>query len=97
MSVPVVPEVLRAKVSVFADLYRKTRQLERLNRSSRSASRRTAELEASTALLRESDRRKDEFLALLAHELRNPLDPIRSAVRVLRMQGAAPSQAGAER
>src|SRR4029078_4080136 len=29
--VPVVPEILRARVSVFADLYRKTRQLERLN------------------------------------------------------------------
>ncbi len=32
ISVPVVPELLRAKVSVFADLYRKNRQLERLNR-----------------------------------------------------------------
>jgi PAS domain S-box-containing protein len=34
--------------------------------------------------LRDADRRKDEFLAMLAHELRNPLAPIRSAVRVLR-------------
>jgi CheY-like chemotaxis protein/two-component sensor histidine kinase len=33
--------------------------------------------------LRESDRRKDEFLATLAHELRNPLSPIRNAVHVL--------------
>ncbi|RYZ98796.1 MAG: response regulator [Moraxellaceae bacterium] len=33
--------------------------------------------------LREQDRRKDEFLAMLAHELRNPLAPIRSAVSVL--------------
>src|SRR5437764_281495 len=32
ISVPVVPELLRAKVSVFAELYRKTQQLERLNR-----------------------------------------------------------------
>jgi PAS domain S-box-containing protein len=32
----------------------------------------------------EADKRKDEFLAMLAHELRNPLAPIRSAVRVLR-------------
>src|SRR6202050_5575861 len=32
ISVPVVPELLRAKVSVFADLYRKTRELEALNR-----------------------------------------------------------------
>jgi PAS domain S-box-containing protein len=41
--------------------------------------------------LRESDRRKDEFLATLAHELRNPLAPIRNAVSLLaRQQGLAP-------
>src|SRR5262249_12472338 len=33
--------------------------------------------------LREADRRKDEFLAMLAHELRNPLAPIRNAVAVM--------------
>jgi signal transduction histidine kinase len=38
------------------------------------------------ARLREGDRRKDEFLAMLAHELRNPLAPIRSAAHLLRMQ-----------
>ena len=37
--------------------------------------------------LRASDRSKDEFLATLAHELRNPLNPIRSAVQVLRIHG----------
>ena len=36
------------------------------------------------AELKESDRRKDEFLAVLAHELRNPLAPIRNATQVLR-------------
>jgi signal transduction histidine kinase len=36
------------------------------------------------AALREADRRKDEFLAMLAHELRNPLAPIRNAAHVLR-------------
>lgn len=35
--------------------------------------------------LRESDRRKDEFLATLAHELRNPLAPIRNAVQIMRL------------
>jgi PAS domain S-box-containing protein len=35
--------------------------------------------------LRESDRRKDEFLATLAHELRNPLAPIRTGLEVLKM------------
>ena len=38
--------------------------------------------------LRETDRRKDEFLAILAHELRNPLAPVRNAARVLRAQTA---------
>jgi PAS domain S-box-containing protein len=37
--------------------------------------------------LREADRRKDEFLATLAHELRNPLAPIRNAIRILQLQG----------
>jgi len=35
--------------------------------------------------LREADRRKDEFLAMLAHELRNPLAPIRNGVQLLRL------------
>ena len=35
--------------------------------------------------LSESDRRKDQFLAMLAHELRNPLAPIRNAVEILRL------------
>jgi signal transduction histidine kinase/CheY-like chemotaxis protein len=39
--------------------------------------------------LQEADRRKDQFLALLAHELRNPLAPIRNAVHILRMSAAA--------
>ena len=37
--------------------------------------------------LREADRRKDEFLALLAHELRNPLAPIRNALHLMRLAG----------
>jgi two-component system CheB/CheR fusion protein len=37
--------------------------------------------------LREADRRKDEFLAMLAHELRNPLAPIHNAVHVMRLNG----------
>jgi PAS domain S-box-containing protein len=38
--------------------------------------------------LKEADRRKDEFLATLAHELRNPLAPVRNAVQVLRLKGS---------
>jgi PAS domain S-box-containing protein len=40
------------------------------------------------AEMREADRRKNEFLAMLAHELRNPLAPIRNAVQILRLSGA---------
>jgi two-component sensor histidine kinase/DNA-binding response OmpR family regulator len=63
--VPVVPEVLRAKVRVFADLYRKGRQLERMNAElERRVAERTAELEASTTRLLESEQRRS--LALMA-------------------------------
>ena len=62
--VPVVPEVLRAKVRVFAELYRKTRQLERLNAElEQRVAARTAELEASTAQLRQSEERRSLALA----------------------------------
>jgi two-component sensor histidine kinase/DNA-binding response OmpR family regulator len=62
--VPVVPEVLRAKVRVFADLYRKTRQLEQLNvELERRVAQRTAELEASTLQLLESEQRRSLALA----------------------------------
>ncbi len=39
--------------------------------------------------LRETDRRKDEFLATLAHELRNPLAPVRNAVQILNLKASA--------
>ncbi len=48
---------------------------------------RTAELTKANALLAEADRRKDEFLAMLAHELRNPLAPLASAVQFMRLRG----------
>jgi signal transduction histidine kinase len=58
---------------------RQSSELERLVRE------RTEQLEMANELLRENDRRKDEFLATLAHELRNPLAPIRNAVELMRM------------
>jgi PAS domain S-box-containing protein len=45
------------------------------------------ELTRAEEALREADRRKDEFLAVLAHELRNPLAPIRYAVAMARKEG----------
>ena len=75
----------------------KTRELEALNVSLQQAN---AELERANAALqgevtvrsraedalRQADRHKDEFLAMLAHELRNPLAPIRNAVHLMRMK-----------
>ncbi|QDU27739.1 Autoinducer 2 sensor kinase/phosphatase LuxQ [Anatilimnocola aggregata] len=46
------------------------------------------ERERLVGQLRDADRRKDEFLATLAHELRNPLAPIRNCLQVLRFAGA---------
>ncbi len=46
---------------------------------------RTEELGRANATLRDTDRRKDEFLATLAHELRNPLSPIRNSLQILKM------------
>jgi len=82
VSVPVVPDILRAKIGVFVDLYRKTTELEKLNRTlEERVAERTRELETMIGQLRErehrlrlqsealaeTDRRKTEFLAMLAH------------------------------
>lgn len=62
--VPVVPEVLRAKVKVFAELYRKTRELEQLNQELEArVAERTAALEASTVQLMQSEQRRSLALA----------------------------------
>ncbi|HKQ48876.1 MAG TPA: response regulator [Phycisphaerae bacterium] len=96
--VPIIPEVLRAKVRIFSELYRKTEELRRFNIDlEQRVTERTSALESSTARLRESEERlhialdseraarleaeraaraKDEFLAMLSHELRSPLNAI---------------------
>jgi two-component sensor histidine kinase/DNA-binding response OmpR family regulator len=76
VSVPVVQEVLRAKVKVFIELHRKTRELERLNDElERRVVERTAELEAAAARLLESEERRS--LALSAANMGSwDFDPI---------------------
>jgi PAS domain S-box-containing protein len=49
------------------------------------------DLKRNEEMLREADRRKDEFLAMLAHELRNPLAPISNAIQILRLERAPPT------
>jgi signal transduction histidine kinase len=122
--IPVVPEILRSKVSVLVELYTKRRELREANRSLAQANsqlaqanttlqaektrelqalnetlqRANSELESANIslqneiterarvelALKEADRHKDEFLAMLAHELRNPLAPIYNAVQLMR-------------
>ena len=80
---PIEPDILRSKASVFFELYQQRHQI---------AAQRD-ELKAYAEALTEADRRKDEFLATLAHELRNPLSPIRNGLDILR---ASPTAAKAE-
>jgi PAS domain S-box-containing protein len=62
--VPVVPAVLRAKVRIFAELFRKTRELEQLNQQlERRVAERTAELEASNLRVKESEQGRSLALA----------------------------------
>jgi len=113
VTVPIIPEILRSKVMVLAELFRKRRdlqvanqhlaaaneqlvaekrrELEMLNESLRIANNelaaRNVELQSQIAdrvsaelRLLEVNRRKDEFLATLAHELRNPLASLGNAL-----------------
>jgi signal transduction histidine kinase len=91
VSVPIIPEILRAKVAIFVDLFRKTRQLEKMNAELEDrVNERTAKLKETEEALRETDRRKDVFMATLAHELRNPLAPIRGGLDVIRLAKGDP-------
>ncbi|HEY2590810.1 MAG TPA: response regulator [Steroidobacteraceae bacterium] len=137
--VPVVPEILRSKISVLVELYCKRRELQSVNEELATANAelekkneelaaanraleldkarelevlnlnlKTANVELEEAIralqaevdvraaveeqLKVADRHKDEFLAMLAHELRNPLAPIRNAVHILRARMSADAE-----
>jgi len=133
--VPIIPEILRGKIAALAELFRKRRELQRLNAALADTNARLARSNEALRIererevhklnqaladsnmklatsnrelkqevderrrieerLREADRRKDEFLATLAHELRNPLAPIQSALNVYRLgQDAARANGG---
>lgn len=90
---PINPAVLRSKIHVFVDLFRKTRALALLNDRleaqnillQREAQERTRRIEAEAA-----NAAKDRFLAILSHELRTPLTPILYAVDLLARDSACP-------
>jgi signal transduction histidine kinase len=93
---PVIPQILYAKISVFVALASKN---EELKRQAHQLSLRTTELTATNKrLTREIEERrtavrqnsaKDEFLAMLGHELRNPLSAISSAAALIGMPGVS--------
>jgi signal transduction histidine kinase len=100
VSVPIVPEILRAKVAVFADLFRKTKELLRLNDE---LGGRTAELQQELAMrriaeerlrqyareLEQSNRELDQFASIASHDLQEPLRMVVSFVGLIaeRCQG----------
>lgn len=93
---PVIPQILYAKIAVFVALAMKN---EELKKQARQLSQRTTELTATNQrLTREIEERKsmerqnhakDEFLAMLGHELRNPLSAISSAASLIGLPGVS--------
>ncbi|WP_242333629.1 MULTISPECIES: ATP-binding protein [Anaeromyxobacter] len=72
-----------ASLAIVAAVRQLQRTQRRLLEEKDRVDRAEQELRRSNALLRETDRRKDEFLGVLSHELRNPLAPIRNALSLL--------------
>ncbi|WP_312219266.1 hybrid sensor histidine kinase/response regulator [Brevundimonas sp.] len=73
---PIETDILRSKANVFIDLYRQRREI--------LAQR--DELEAYANALRAADRRKNDFIAMLGHELRNPIMALRAGLQLLERQ-----------
>jgi signal transduction histidine kinase len=91
--IPVVPKALQLRTprQLEEEVVKRTAELAEANASLEReiAERKRAEEETRKLNdeLRDADRRKDEFLAMLAHELRNPLAPIRTGLELLEMKG----------
>jgi signal transduction histidine kinase len=95
---PLVPVILRAKVNAFVEQFRRTEQIKQQAEQLRQLERREFERQLAeekhrwvVEQLREDAKRKDEFLAVLGHELRNPLAPLRNAAQILRLGQADPA------
>lgn len=85
---PLEPDVLRSKVGVFFELYLQRQQIavqrDNLKAFAEENLRLLKESRNYAHALKEADQRKDEFLATLAHELRNPLAPISNGLQILK-------------
>src|ERR1044072_3691336 len=88
---PIVPEVLRAKAAVFVELQNRTAEVQRQAEMLREMERRELERRLheerqawEARALREENQRKDEFLAVLAHELRNPVSPLVTGLELIK-------------
>ncbi|HAC01200.1 MAG TPA: hybrid sensor histidine kinase/response regulator [Brevundimonas sp.] len=73
---PIEADILRSKAKVFIELYRQ--RMESLAQRN--------ELEAYANALREADRRKNDFIAMLGHELRNPIMALHAGLQLLQRQ-----------
>lgn len=82
--------VVGAAVSVLCEGLRRAR--ERSDDRQRRLELEIAEHKRAEVALRDAERRKDEFLATLAHELRNPLAPIRNAVEILQLRNTGDTE-----
>ena len=85
-------ELVESFNEMMAEIGRRSQALEDSNRA---LGHEVAERTAAEAALREADRRKDEFIAVLSHELRNPLSPIRNAVALMKVRDLDPASAKA--
>ncbi|HVY07505.1 MAG TPA: ATP-binding protein [Burkholderiales bacterium] len=108
LAVPSTRDLAEAKGALELEVIERKRVEAELRQAQATLEARVAERTAALAAatddarrahqsLQEADERKDRFLAILSHELRNPLNPIRSAVAVLRQPNARPDQIAAAR
>jgi len=79
--------VLESLATFAATAYQARLSISDQAKANRDLQAKIAELQRAEEALREADRRKSEFVAILAHELRTPLAPIRNAVEILRRSG----------
>ena len=77
----------RYEAELEREVRERTHDLERANEA---LQREVADRTRAEEALKDADRRKDEFLATLAHELRNPLAPVRNALEIMKLAAADP-------